>query len=276
MSWKALMQSLLGAAQGEQDVSQAAEKAMKTVRGRQAGASCQEYLAAVREALSDHEKMAELVAAHGLSEEELRVYLGSLQANLERELTTVRSYLSALQKRVEELTAGPKLSFELICSQCSHVNPLWVSNCEQCGRHLAIERGLWEQRQQEAAAPLRLGQTRRHPACQRFEELCKKVQSQEINTMVFSQQMKSLGLDVGNEMADMTHLPRFEIEHYLMGLEQVIGGLRQLQEACRLARGYNLDPYVLGRALPMVAEAERKINSGTVLLEHARQEYGLS
>ncbi len=276
MSWKALMQSLLGAAQGESDASQAAEKAMQTVRGRQAGASCQEYLVAVREALTNHEKMAELVAAHGLSEEELRAYLGSLQANLERELTTVRSYLSALQKRVEELTAGPRLSFELTCSQCSHVNPLWVSNCEQCGRHLAMERGLWEQRQQEAQAPFRLGQSKRHTACQRFEELCKQVKSQEINTMVFSQQMKALGLDVGNEMADMTHLPRFEIEHYLMGLDQVISGLRQLQEACRLARGYNLDPYILGRALPMVAEAEQKITSGTVLLEHARQEYGLS
>lgn len=274
MSWLSLLQGLVGG--GSQPAPP--EQVMQTVRGQRAGASCQEYLAAVKEALSSHEKLAELCAAQGLSEDELRAYLANLQSSLEQELATVRGYLSALQTRVEELTTGKKLSFDLHCSQCGQANQIWMSNCQSCGRNLAPERGLWEQNQAVTASPFRLGTAQRNQACVRFEQLCQQVRDRQLQPVLFSGRVKSLSLEIGNEIADLSHLPCFENEHYLLGLNRVMTGLRHLQDACRIGRAYvdRLDPAVLERSMRMIPEAEELISSGQVLLDHARAEYGLA
>lgn len=274
MSWLSLLQGLVGG--GSQPAP--TEQVMQTVRGARAGASCQEYLSAVKEALSSHEKLAELCASQGLSEDELRAYLGNLQGSLEQELATVRGYLSALQTRVEELTTGKKVSFELHCSQCGQANQIWMTNCQSCGRNLAPERGLWEQNQSVTASPFRLGKAQRNQACARFEQLCHQVRDKLLQPVLFSGRVKSLSLEIGNEIADLSHLPSFENEHYLLGLNRVMTGLRHLQDACRIGRAYvdRLDPTVLERAMRMIPEAEELINSGQVLLDHAKAEYGLA
>ena len=272
MSWMSLLQGLLGSS-----APAPAEEVVQTLRGARAGASFQEYLSAVREALSSHEKLAELCAAEGLSEDELRAYLGTLQSSFEQELATVRSYLSALQTRVEELTVGKKISFELTCSQCGTINQLWMTNCESCGRNLTPERSLWETKQQEEASPLRLGKAESNPSCERLRTLIAQVRAHQLQPVLFSGRVKSLNLDVGNEYADLSYLPMFDNEHYLLGLERVKTGLRTLQEACRISRTFveRLDQSVLDRALKIIPEAEQMISSGRVLIEHAKREYGL-
>lgn len=274
MSWLNLLHGILG---GGSSAPAPPEQVMQTVRGQRAGASCQEYLAAVKEALSSHEKMAELCRAEGLSEEELRAYLGTLQASLEQEMRTVRSYLSALQTRVEELTAPKSISFELVCSQCGQKNELWMTNCTSCGRNLAPERNLWEQNKDQEASAFRLGKAARNPFCIRLETLITQVRERQLQPILFSGRVKSLSLEVGNEYADLSHLPTHENEHYLLGITRTMNGLRHLQEACRISRAYveRLDGSILERALRMIPEAEEMICSGQVLIEHAKSEYGL-
>lgn len=273
MSWLNLLHGLFGGS----STPAPPEQVMQTVRGQRAGASCQEYLAAVKEALSSHEKMAELCAAEGLSEEELRAYLGTLQSRLEQEIRTVRSYLSALQTRVEELTAGKKIAFELTCSQCGQTNQLWMTNCESCGRNLSPERQLWELNKDQEASAFRLGKANRNPFCMQLERLISQVRERQLQPILFSGRVKSLSLEVGNEYADMSHLPMYENEHYLLGVTRAMNGLRHLQEACRISRTYveRLDGSILDRVLRMIPDAEQMISSGLVLIEHAKTEYGL-
>lgn len=272
MSWMSLLQGLFGSSEPAPP-----EQVMQTVRGKRAGATCQEYLAAVKEALSSHEKLAELCAAEGLSEDELREYLGNLQSSLEQELRTVRGYLSALQTRVEDLTRGQTIAFELTCSQCGEINQLWMTNCQKCGRNLSPERNLWEQKQNAQASPFRLGTAKRNDACMRFQELCEQVRNKQLQPILFSGRVKSLSLEVGNEYADLSHLPQYDNEHYLLGITRVMNGLRHLQDACRIARAYvdRLDVTYLDKAMRMIPEAEQMIQSGQVLIQHAKAEFGV-